>query len=65
LIEFIIFLQIERLRAIISDPKNGYLQFSPLPLPLDARIQVTGIIPGKMKPINFILQFQLKHEKIN
>ncbi|CAB5217507.1 unnamed protein product [Rhizophagus irregularis] len=39
--------KIERLRAIISDPKNGLLQFPPLPLPLDARIEVTGIIPEK------------------
>ncbi|RIB03510.1 atypical PIKK PI3K protein kinase [Gigaspora rosea] len=39
--------KIERLRAIISDPKNGLLQFPPLPLPLDARVEVTGIIPEK------------------
>ncbi|CAG8435890.1 679_t:CDS:10 [Funneliformis caledonium] len=36
--------KIDRLRALISDPKYGLLQFSPLPLPLDARIHVTGII---------------------
>ncbi|RHZ89967.1 hypothetical protein Glove_9g253 [Diversispora epigaea] len=39
--------KIEKIRSIISDPKNGLLQFPPLPLPLDARIQITGIIPEK------------------
>ncbi|CAH1760959.1 5700_t:CDS:10 [Entrophospora sp. SA101] len=39
--------KIERLREIISDPKQGLLNFPPLPLPLDARISVTGIIPEK------------------
>ncbi|ORX92228.1 phosphatidylinositol 3-kinase [Basidiobolus meristosporus CBS 931.73] len=39
--------KIERLRAIINDPKNGLNTFLPLPLPLDAKVQVTGIIAEK------------------
>ncbi|KAJ3291967.1 Phosphatidylinositol (PI) 3-kinase [Borealophlyctis nickersoniae] len=39
--------KIERLQALISDPKNGLLSFPPLPLPLDAQVQVTGIVPEK------------------
>lgn len=38
--------KIEMLRAFISDPRNGLLSFEPLPLPIDASVQVTGIIPG-------------------
>ncbi|KAJ3094840.1 Phosphatidylinositol (PI) 3-kinase [Phlyctochytrium planicorne] len=40
--------KIERLRTIIQDPKNGLLSFPPLPLPLDAQIEVTGIIPASV-----------------
>ncbi|KAF9357926.1 Phosphatidylinositol (PI) 3-kinase [Mortierella sp. NVP85] len=39
--------QIEKLRDYISDPKNGLISFKPLALPLDPRIEVTGIIPEK------------------
>ncbi|KAJ3041544.1 Phosphatidylinositol (PI) 3-kinase [Rhizophlyctis rosea] len=39
--------KIERLQAFIADPKNELTSFPPLPLPLDAQIQVTGIIPEK------------------
>ncbi|KAJ3414004.1 Phosphatidylinositol (PI) 3-kinase [Chytridiales sp. JEL 0842] len=39
--------KIERLRATIADPKNGLMSFPPIPLPLDANIQVTGIIADK------------------
>ncbi|KAH6576617.1 hypothetical protein BASA62_001311 [Batrachochytrium salamandrivorans] len=39
--------KIEKLREFIADPKNGLLSFPPLPLPLDAQVQVTGIIPEK------------------
>ncbi|KAI8800253.1 kinase-like domain-containing protein [Cladochytrium replicatum] len=39
--------RIERLRAYISDPKNGLLSFAPMPLPLDAHVQITGIIVEK------------------
>ncbi|CAG8459059.1 12986_t:CDS:10 [Ambispora leptoticha] len=39
--------KIEMLRASIADPKNGLLSFPPLPLPLDAGVQVTGIIQEK------------------
>ncbi|KAG0016969.1 Phosphatidylinositol (PI) 3-kinase [Podila clonocystis] len=37
--------KIEILREFISDPKNGLVTFNPLPLPLDPRIEVDGIIP--------------------
>ncbi|KAF9968449.1 Phosphatidylinositol (PI) 3-kinase [Mortierella alpina] len=37
--------KIEKLREFISDPKNGLISFNPLALPLDPRIEVTGIIP--------------------
>lgn len=40
--------KIERLRAFVADPKNGLAHTgAPLPLPLDARVQVTGIAPEK------------------
>ncbi|KAI8922597.1 kinase-like domain-containing protein [Entophlyctis helioformis] len=39
--------KIERLRSLIADPKNGLLSFPPLPLPLDAKVQVTGIVAEK------------------
>ncbi|KAJ3121935.1 Phosphatidylinositol (PI) 3-kinase [Physocladia obscura] len=39
--------KIELLRNIISDPKNGLSSFSPLPLPLDAQVIVTGLIADK------------------
>ena len=37
------------LRATIADVKNGLASFPPLPLPLDAQVQVTGIIAGKLR----------------
>ncbi|KAL5485774.1 VPS34 [Sanghuangporus weigelae] len=39
--------KIERLRAFIADSKNGLLNMAPLPLPLDAAVEVTGIVPEK------------------
>lgn len=39
--------KIERLHAIIADPKSNLASMPPLPLPLNARIEVTGIIPEK------------------
>ncbi|CAG8433683.1 11263_t:CDS:10 [Ambispora gerdemannii] len=39
--------KIEMLRTSIADPKHALLSFPPLPLPLDAGIEVTGIIPEK------------------
>jgi len=39
--------KIELLRAYINDPKNGLADISPLPLPIDATIEVTGIIAEK------------------
>ncbi|KAG0301860.1 Phosphatidylinositol (PI) 3-kinase [Dissophora globulifera] len=39
--------KIEKLREFISDPKNGLISFKPLALPLDPRIEITGIIPDQ------------------
>ncbi|RDB29393.1 Phosphatidylinositol 3-kinase catalytic subunit type 3 [Hypsizygus marmoreus] len=39
--------KIEKLRAILSDSKNNLASMPPLPLPLNARIEVTGIIAEK------------------
>jgi phosphatidylinositol 3-kinase len=41
--------KIEKLRAFIADPKNGLLHLGPpaLPLPLNARLAVTGLAPDK------------------
>lgn len=37
--------KIERLRAYISDGRNGLLNFAPIPLPLNPVIIITGIVP--------------------
>ncbi|KAG6837574.1 hypothetical protein H0H93_006988 [Arthromyces matolae] len=39
--------KIEKLRSIISDSKNGLAAMSPLPLPLNAKLEATGIIAEK------------------
>ena len=39
--------KIERLVAFIKDSRNGLLSFAPLPLPLDAKIQIVGMNPDK------------------
>ncbi|KAH9846234.1 atypical/PIKK/PI3K protein kinase [Lenzites betulinus] len=39
--------KIEKLRAVLADSKNNLATMPPLPLPLNARIQVTGIIAEK------------------
>jgi len=39
--------KIEKLRSLISDSKNGLASMEPLPLPLNANVEVTGIIPEK------------------
>ncbi|KDQ59030.1 hypothetical protein JAAARDRAFT_33751 [Jaapia argillacea MUCL 33604] len=39
--------KIEKLRSFLADTKNNLTSIPPLPLPLNARIQVTGIIPEK------------------
>ncbi|PPQ99151.1 hypothetical protein CVT24_009341 [Panaeolus cyanescens] len=39
--------KIEKLRSIISDSKNGLNSMPPLPLPINARVEVTGIIAEK------------------
>lgn len=39
--------KIEKLRGVISDSKNGLASIEPLPLPLNAKVEVTGIIAEK------------------
>ena len=39
--------KIEKLRAFLGDSKNGLASMPPLPLPLNAKIEVTGIIAEK------------------
>ncbi|KZW02778.1 atypical/PIKK/PI3K protein kinase [Exidia glandulosa HHB12029] len=39
--------KIDKLRAYIADPKNGLSSMAPLPLPLNAEVYVTGIVPEK------------------
>ncbi|KAH9902568.1 atypical/PIKK/PI3K protein kinase [Cubamyces lactineus] len=39
--------KIEKLRAFLADSKNNLASMPPLPLPLNARVQVTGIIAEK------------------
>ncbi|KAF5326957.1 hypothetical protein D9619_004332 [Psilocybe cf. subviscida] len=39
--------KIEKLRSMIADSKNGLSNIDPLPLPLNAKVEVTGIIPEK------------------
>ncbi|XP_006459287.1 hypothetical protein AGABI2DRAFT_218336 [Agaricus bisporus var. bisporus H97] len=39
--------KIERLRAFLADPRNSMSSMSPLPLPLNAKIEITGILPEK------------------
>ncbi|KAF9453475.1 atypical/PIKK/PI3K protein kinase [Macrolepiota fuliginosa MF-IS2] len=39
--------KIERLRSLLADSRNNMSSMSLLPLPLNARIEITGIIPEK------------------
>ncbi|GJJ08563.1 hypothetical protein Clacol_002782 [Clathrus columnatus] len=39
--------KIDKLRAFLSDPKNGLNSMPPLPLPINARVEVTSIIAEK------------------
>jgi phosphatidylinositol 3-kinase len=39
--------KIKKLRAIISDPKNNLSSMDPPPLPLNAKVEITGIIAEK------------------
>ncbi|EJD49671.1 phosphatidylinositol 3-kinase [Auricularia subglabra TFB-10046 SS5] len=39
--------KIEKLRAFIADTKNGLASMAPLPLPLNAKITITGIVAEK------------------
>ncbi|KAL9714216.1 Phosphatidylinositol (PI) 3-kinase [Leucoagaricus gongylophorus] len=39
--------KIERLRSLLADLRNTLSSVAPLPLPLNAKIEVTGIIPDK------------------
>jgi phosphatidylinositol 3-kinase len=41
--------KIKKLRSLISDFKNGLASMEPLPLPLNANVEVTGIIPEKIE----------------
>ncbi|KAI8822578.1 kinase-like domain-containing protein [Fimicolochytrium jonesii] len=48
--------KVETLRNILADPKKGLLSFPPLPLPLDAQVQVIGIMPDKANIFKSALQ---------
>lgn len=37
--------KVEKLRAYLSDPKNGLLRFAPIPLPLDPTVTIVGCVP--------------------
>jgi len=55
--------KIEKLRSFINDSKNGLVNISPLPLPLNARIEITGINAEKSSVFKsnlfpFLLYFQ-------
>ncbi|KAG2051713.1 putative atypical/PIKK/PI3K protein kinase [Suillus hirtellus] len=55
--------KIEKLRSFINDSKNGLVNIPPLPLPLNARIEITGIIAEKSSVFKsnlypFLLYFQ-------
>ncbi|KAG6373317.1 kinase-like domain-containing protein [Boletus reticuloceps] len=53
----------EKLRSFINDPKNGLINIPPLPLPLNARIEINGINAEKSSVFKsnqfpFLLYFQ-------
>jgi phosphatidylinositol 3-kinase len=55
--------KIEKLRSFINDSKNGLVSIPPLPLPLNARIEITGINAEKSSVFKsnqfpFLLYFQ-------
>ncbi|KAF8134882.1 atypical/PIKK/PI3K protein kinase [Boletus edulis] len=55
--------KIEKLRSFINDPKNGLINIPPLPLPLNARIEINGINAEKSSVFKsnqfpFLLYFQ-------
>jgi phosphatidylinositol 3-kinase len=55
--------KIQKLQSFISEAKHGLLTMAPLPLPLDARIEITGINPDKcsvFKSNLFPLRIQFK-----
>lgn len=39
--------KIQKLQSFLADPKHGVLNMQPLPLPLDARVEVVGINPER------------------
>ncbi|KAI0027323.1 atypical/PIKK/PI3K protein kinase [Vararia minispora EC-137] len=39
--------KVEKLRAFLSDPKHGILSMPALPLPLNAQVIITGVVPEK------------------
>ena len=48
--------KIERLRSSIADPKNNLASMPPLPLPLNARVEITGIVAEKSSIFKSSLQ---------
>lgn len=59
--------KIEKLRSFINDPKNGLVDISALPLPLNARVQITGINAEKSSVFKsnqypFLLYFKCTDE---
>ncbi|KEP52200.1 atypical/PIKK/PI3K kinase [Rhizoctonia solani 123E] len=49
--------KIDKLKAFLSDSKNGLINMpAPLPLPLNARIMVTGLVPEKCSVLKSNLQ---------
>lgn len=39
--------KIQKLQSYVADAKHGLLNMAPLPLPIDARVEIVGIIPEK------------------
>ncbi|KAI6042471.1 atypical/PIKK/PI3K protein kinase [Pisolithus marmoratus] len=59
--------KIEKLRSFINDPKNGLVDIPALPLPLNARVQITGINAEKSSVFKsnqypFLLYFKCTDE---
>lgn len=39
--------KIDKFRSFIADPKNNLVAIAPLPLPLNARVEIIGLVPEK------------------
>lgn len=48
--------KIEKLRSFLADPKNNLASMPPLPLPLNARVEITGIVAEKSSIFKSSLQ---------